>query len=440
MCRYASADAGSPIADATTDSAPVSVDAGGPIADATASAESGSGDATVENDAPGDSPGLDAPLGVDGGIPGVDAGLKGADAALVDASSDAGGSASGFSCQSLGTTSNSPGPLVSGGDGYLYFAYVQAIAKVPAVPGVTPVVTEYSLAALNPCVQALTMGPDGNLWFTDNCNVMLGKIAPSFTSTAASVTEYPLQSFYDAGSPRLGPIAVGGPADTRVWFGLSNGATYSIGSIDTGSFQIQIYPAPVSVAAIAPNLDHSRIWVGGIGEAAWFDPSMVNAATAPTFTEYPIASACSTPGLDGSCLGGYTQSVGAGSLTAGPDGNMWFASGQVNADLGAVGFITPAGAVTVFSNGLNATWPTTITPGGDGNLWFDETNANKIGRATPAGVVTQFPVPVTANFPEPTGFAEGSDGTLWFTEVGDTVSGFTLTYYPYLCSIAPEGL
>lgn len=32
-----------------------------------------------------------------------------------------------------------------------------------------------------------------------------------------------------------------------------------------------------------------------------------------------------------------------------------------------------------------------ITAGPDGNLWFTENNGNKIGRITPAGVITEFP-------------------------------------------------
>src|SRR5262250_830471 len=37
--------------------------------------------------------------------------------------------------------------------------------------------------------------------------------------------------------------------------------------------------------------------------------------------------------------------------------------------------------------------PEGITRGPDGNLWFAETLADRIGRITPAGVVTQFSLP-----------------------------------------------
>src|SRR5260370_36842289 len=43
-----------------------------------------------------------------------------------------------------------------------------------------------------------------------------------------------------------------------------------------------------------------------------------------------------------------------------------------------------------------ASSPITITPGPDGALWFTEALSNKIGRITPAGAITEFPLP-TAN-------------------------------------------
>src|SRR5438874_555681 len=58
--------------------------------------------------------------------------------------------------------------------------------------------------------------------------------------------------------------------------------------------------------------------------------------------------------------------------------------------------------------------PTGITAGPDGNLWFTEIGANKVGRITTAGVITEFPLP--ARHSGPTGIAAGPDGALWFTE------------------------
>ena len=37
--------------------------------------------------------------------------------------------------------------------------------------------------------------------------------------------------------------------------------------------------------------------------------------------------------------------------------------------------------------------PIGITAGPDGTLWFVESNANKVGQITTAGMITEFPIP-----------------------------------------------
>ena len=65
--------------------------------------------------------------------------------------------------------------------------------------------------------------------------------------------------------------------------------------------------------------------------------------------------------------------------------------------------------------------PAGITAGPDGALWFTEIGANKIGRITTLGVVTnEFTVP-TANS-DPVFISVGPDGALWFTEQTGTGS------------------
>ena len=155
-----------------------------------------------------------------------------------------------------------------------------------------------------------------------------------------------------------------------------------------------------------------------------------------TFTEYQVP----TP-----------SSNGAESITAGPDGSLWFTEHDAN----KIGRITPARAITEFpvptsssslqdiavgSDGnlwftdyagqtiwrMTTTGVTTgfasggysfgITAGPDGNLWFAEGFGHQIGRITPAGVIMEFPIPTSGNFPY--GITGGPDGNAWFTELG----------------------
>jgi virginiamycin B lyase len=112
-----------------------------------------------------------------------------------------------------------------------------------------------------------------------------------------------------------------------------------------------------------------------------------------TFKEFPVPTPDSGP-------------IG---ITAGPDGNLWFTEG-----IGKIGRITPAGVITEFTVPTTGSGPDGITAGPDGNLWFTEDQANQIGRITTAGVITEFAIP-TANS-RPDSITTGPDGNLWFTE------------------------
>ena len=99
------------------------------------------------------------------------------------------------------------------------------------------------------------------------------------------------------------------------------------------------------------------------------------------------------------------------SITAGPDGDLWFTLPGSN----AIGRISPTGQVSTFTAGIQAgAQPWGIVAGPDGNLWFTEKGAGAIGRITPTGQVTEFPIPTAGS--QPWGITVGADGNLWFTE------------------------
>ena len=58
--------------------------------------------------------------------------------------------------------------------------------------------------------------------------------------------------------------------------------------------------------------------------------------------------------------------------------------------------------------------PRIITAGSDGNFWFSEHLGNRMGRITPAGVITEFDIPTPDSQPRAT--ALGRDGNVWFGE------------------------
>jgi streptogramin lyase len=150
----------------------------------------------------------------------------------------------------------------------------------------------------------------------------------------------------------------------------------------------------------------------------------------PSVTQFPIPTADSQP-------------IG---ITRGPDGNLWFAEAN------AIGRITPAGAVTEFTQGLSAgSQPVEITAGPDGNLWFTEGGTDRIGRITPAGVITEFSTG-NATGGSVDGITAGPDGNLWFTvesgAIGRITTAGTVTLFtqgitaptqPHLIAAGPDG-
>lgn len=121
---------------------------------------------------------------------------------------------------------------------------------------------------------------------------------------------------------------------------------------------------------------------------------------------------------------------GALDITAGPDGNLWFTTGDIDR-------MTPDGIITMFTvpsvdvYGQFLGGPDQITAGPDGNLWFTETQANVIGRITPEGIVKQFPLPMRLRYPYD--IAAGPDGNLWFTElynIGRITTNGIITEFP----------
>jgi streptogramin lyase len=123
----------------------------------------------------------------------------------------------------------------------------------------------------------------------------------------------------------------------------------------------------------------------------------------------------------------------AGGLTKGPDGALWFVADS------SIDRISTAGVVTAFpvhpATGPGPSLAGSITAGPDGNLWFSEWSYgdSRIGRISPAGVVTEFHLP--SNLVLAQDLVAGPDGNVWFTEAYVT-SGAV----PKVGRITPSGL
>ena len=267
-----------------------------------------------------------------------------------------------------------PGAITAGPDGNLWFT--ERLAN--RIGRITPAgaITEFS-AGLTDAVTSpgseypaspsdITVGPDGNLWFTEQSGPRIGRITPTGEITEFSAGITAVSYLADV------PITAG--PDGNLWF--IQGAPRETG----GGLIGRITPAGV-VTVMSPR---PGVFVGGITSGPdgnlWF--TEIDGQENGTIVRI-------TPAGDPTAFSVGITGTYPGEITAGCDGNLWFTENFLDRDTevidGRIGLITPKGKVTEFSAGITGT-PSAITAGPDGNLWFTESDAQGngiIGRIGP---------------------------------------------------------
>jgi streptogramin lyase len=304
-------------------------------------------------------------------------------------------------------------------------------APTPApTPGTTPsptpiptgTVIEFPIPDKNFGPYKIEPGPDGNLWFDGLCPNEVGPCSPA---SIAKIT--PAGTFTEFVVPSVVDITVG--PDGNIWFVTgtvsaqpSLGNMTTTGTVQTFSarapsflltagpdgnlwveteFSLDVYStAGVLLHSFPTNLPPAstvQSLVVGPDNNIWFDannqtpaglpsPFVVRMTLAGVATTFPLSQ---IPDVEG--------------MTAGPDGNLWLCSQGG----GKIGRLTTSGSLTLFALPV-ASEPLRIATGPDGNLWFTQFAGN-IGRITPGGAVTEFPIGADR-------IATGPDGFVWFTQ------------------------
>jgi streptogramin lyase len=123
------------------------------------------------------------------------------------------------------------------------------------------------------------------------------------------------------------------------------------------------------------------------------------------------------------------------SVAFGRDGKLWFSAFQGNGKLAPnidqaprftsghseLGQMSQNGTFHLFTLPSSTISPGSITVGTDGNLWFTDVssvgagNVNKIGRVTPSGVFTEFPLTLRKATDFISHIIAGPDGNIWFS-------------------------
>jgi streptogramin lyase len=285
---------------------------------------------------------------------------------------------------------NSPGGIVTGGDGNLWFTEAgsppasgsgQAISSIKSDgTGYTPHLLG-SYGFTQPVGDAL--GPDGNVWFGDYCSNLVGKITPAGTIAAP----YSSQTY-------AGAVALTAGLDGNIWF-TENG--FGSGMVAGGN--INTTTGALNEVSITNMGGPFGVALGPDGNA-WFSECLghvighITGGSGGTATAFNGASQTTT----------YQPT----NMTAGSDGALWFVENL------AIGRITTGGTLSQTAIPGASPQAVFITAGPDGALWFTDTGNNAIGRITTSGTITEYTV--TTPFSNPTGITVGPDGNIWFTE------------------------
>jgi virginiamycin B lyase len=244
---------------------------------------------------------------------------------------------------------------------------------------------------------AIAPGPDGNLWFTGDFD--LGRLtfgAPWAETLSLKITA-PL-----SGGKQGNPADLASGPDGDVWlvFAAAPGQPGSVIWRVTPALQVTSFQLPQfsDITSIAAGPD-GHMWLTSASGAI----VQITTGGAQGFTN------------------GLNPESAPTDIAPGPDGEMWFTD---QGHTPAIGRVTPSGEIAEFTSGLpSGSRPRAITAGPDGNVWFtDEGATNAIGRVTPAGTITEFPLPgrepgswrETHGIPQDPDIVAGADGNLWF--------------------------
>ncbi|MHB8647514.1 MAG: virginiamycin B lyase family protein [Thermomicrobiales bacterium] len=319
-------------------------------------------------------------------------------------------------------------------------------------------VQEFTIPTANSLPHNITLGPDGNLWFTEQNADRIGRI-----TLVGAITEFPISV------GRIPTDIAAGP-DGALWF--TELAGNNIGRMTTAGLLTNEYPIPL-VNSVSKSPDGIALGPDGNIWFTEFDGNNIGRITpAGAITEFPIPTA-------------HSQPIG---ITTGSDGNLWFTeSSGSGPSTGGIASITPTGLITEYHVESNEY---AITPGAGGSVHFTETgggygfislppppqlptislfsgNANSVPRGIAAGpdtggsayagsatgvwflesglgkiyrVLAATDYTLRGPGTSPTGLATGVDSNFWFTEPGTNKIGVLFIAAPTMNAVSPPHL
>jgi virginiamycin B lyase len=244
------------------------------------------------------------------------------------------------------------------------------------------VLTPYTIPTGSANPQGITLGENGNMWFTEYNSSKTAEVTPG-----GSISEF--GTLFGSDSPQMladrgdGTIWYAGYGGNHVGYvnefnGVAGETTMPTG----GSGPWDVAEAPDGNLYVTENLNDDM-------------------ARLATLFQNPIPQTAVTSGSESE------------SVVLGPDGNLWF----TEYGLDHIGRVSPSSFTQTgyFATASSSSVPVDITVGLDGYLYYTEAGIDRIGRMNTSGVATGEYRTLSSNTGLK-GIATGSDGAIWFCE------------------------
>lgn len=288
---------------------------------------------------------------------------------------------------------------------------------------------------------AMTVGPDGALWFTSFANDRIGRID---TATGTITT-------FEAGANIDGPSHITTGPDGNLWF--TNANTARIGRLDPDTEVVSSFahPALLDPRGITAGPD-GNLWLT-LASGCFGVVTPAGAVTVRYLSGEPCTNTTSngllgtiisaggslwyayhrwivrhdlTTGESRSWDDGYNDTYrtgGVSAITEAPDGSIWLARSYGTASCGGrAGFFRIDPATNQIASrggtGCYTDYATSLTVRPDGSAWFpiaEYYSNRRAGRLNTFGEATFFGDSPTVNGAWPSEMVAGPDGALWFT-------------------------
>ena len=325
------------------------------------------------------------------------------------------------------------------GHGLRFLVTTAALLLAGVVRGQAPP-TEYDVsgsglfAGLPVKPVAITVGPDGAIWFTESLGFSVGRVDPATGAKSYYLLEYdpPCPPGLLCGKGyALTPASIAAGPDGNLWVGADGIYRVTPQGVVT-RFALPTYPPLLPVGNSVDNL----AWDGA--DAMWF--TEVTSSTVPA--SHKIGKITFDPGthlfagLQDLDLPAGTGNSAPHGIVHGSDGNMWFSDGN------QIDRVDQSGQVTAFPLPLLPATTQTgtaegIAVGPDGRIWLtvsanSPANVGALENLNPSactpGVCPVSVIPLPSIARRPRGLTFGPDGDIWFVDSSNLV-----------CSIAPDG-